>query len=272
MPVLSLPDLDLWWEEHGSGPPLMLVAGLGGTGSYWTPNLPALAARFRVILHDQRGTGRSSRTPVRSVGQMAGDARALMDHLGLECSAWLGHSTGAAIGADLALDTPHRISRLMLYASTTHGTPYRRRLFAIRRALQAHVGPLAYAQFTSVLLYPPWYIDANAAALETDEAAAASALGSPDVQASRLDAILAWDRRDELALLAMPVQVACAADDILTPIAFSEDFCARIPGAALVRWPTGGHAASRTVPRAFEQAALDFFGASRPSPTSGRAA
>jgi aminoacrylate hydrolase len=53
--------------------------------------------------------------------------------------------------------------------------------------------------------------------------------------------------------------VICAEDDILTPIAFSEDFARLIPGARLHRLKTGGHACSRTVPDDFESVVLDFL-------------
>ena len=260
MPLLDVGDAEIWYEEHGDGPPLFLVAGLGGVGTYWTPNLPSFASRFRVILHDQRGTGRSSRLPVRSIGQMSADALRLIEHLGLESVRWLGHSTGAAIGADLGLDHRHRVSRLVLNSSTTHGDAYRRKLFGIRRALQAKVGADAYASYTSLLLYPPWYINEHADELALEEARAASSLGAPEVQASRLDAILAWDRRAELSRLACPTMVICAEDDILTPITFSETFARLIPGARFERLRTGGHACSRTVPELFEAPVLTFLG------------
>jgi len=213
----------------------------------------------RVILHDQRGTGRSSRVAVRSVGQMAADALALMDHLGLEQTAWLGHSTGGAIGVELALDHPGRITRLVVNSSTTRGDDYRRRVFAIRRLLHAAAGPAAYAQFTNLLLYPPWFINAHSERLAAEEARAAAGLGDPAVQGSRLDAILAWDRSAEFRSLRAQTLVICAEDDILTPMPFSEEFAASIPGARLVRAPTGSHALSRTRPDLFEPPVLRFL-------------
>lgn len=264
MPLLGVEGGEIWWEEHGSGRPLMMVSGLGGVGAYWTGNLAAFTPHFRVILHDQRGTGRSSRVPVESIGQMARDALALMDHLDLGQVSWLGHSTGAAIGAELELEHLGRIESLVLNSSTTHGDAYRRRLFAVRRVLHEKAGAEAYARFTSLLLYPPWYINAQSDELGGREKAIAETLGEPAVQASRLDAILAWDRRDELFRIRARTLVICAQDDILTPIYFSEDFARRIPKANFVRLETGGHACSQTVPDLFEKAVLDFLG-SRPS-------
>ena len=259
MPLLPVTDGEIWWEEHGAGPPLMMVAGLGGVGSWWADTLPAFTPHFRVILHDQRGTGRSSRVAVRSVAQMAADALALMDHLGLAHTAWLGHSTGGAIGVDLALDQPGRLTRLVVNSSTTRGDDYRRRVFAIRRLLHTAAGPAAYAQFTTLLLYPPWFINAHHERLSAEEARAAAGLGDPAVQASRLDAILAWDRAAEFGRLRTETLVVCAEDDILTPMPFSEEFAARIPGAHFVRLPTGGHAVSRTRPDLFEPPVLRFL-------------
>ncbi len=259
MPHLQLPDCELWWEEHGAGPPLMMVAGLGGVGTYWSPNLAAFASRYRVILHDQRGTGRSSRTPVASVAQMAADAVALVDHLGIRDVRWLGHSTGGAIGTCVALDHPGRIAQLVINSSTTCGDAYRAKLFAVRRLLHARVGPDAYAAFTSLLLYPPWWINQNAALLAAEEERAARSLGEPAVQESRLDAILAYDRRADLHRLDIPTFVLCARDDILTPAYFSEELARLIPNARLQIFDTGGHACSRTMADRFNEIVLAFF-------------
>jgi aminoacrylate hydrolase len=259
MPHLHLNDCDLWWEEEGEGPPLMLVAGLGGVGSYWNPNLPALTSQYRVIRHDQRGTGKSSRTRVASVQQMAADAAALIDHLELRDVSWLGHSTGGAIGVSVALDYPGRIGRLIINSSTSCGDAYRRKLFSIRRLLHSRIGPEAYAAFTSLLLYPPWWINQNAELLEAEEARAASSLGEPEVQESRLDAILSFDRRSELNRIDIPTFVICAKDDALTPAYFSKELAELIPGAKLDLLETGGHACSRTMIDLFNTAVLDFL-------------
>ena len=119
MPHLDLPDCRLWWEEHGAGPALLFVAGLGGVATYWDPQIEFFARHFRVILHDQRGSGRSSHVVVRSVEQMADDAVRLMDALGVDRAFYVGHSTGGAIGSAIALAHPDRLTRLVINSSTT---------------------------------------------------------------------------------------------------------------------------------------------------------
>ena len=259
MPVTTRDGAQLYWEREGAGPALALGAGLGGAGGWWDPNRAALAARFTVISFDQRGTGRSSKVPVDSIEQMAADLVAVLDAAGLESAHYLGHSTGGAIGVAAALDHPGRLRSLLLYASTTHGDAYRRRVFALRQRLLEALGPEGYAQYASLLLYPPYWINANEARLAEMEQQAAAALGPPAVQASRLAAILAFDRRPELGAIRIPTLVLCAEDDVLTPRYFSEDYARLIPGAKSRFEPRGGHALSRTEPQTFNRIALEFF-------------
>jgi aminoacrylate hydrolase len=259
VPSTTRDGAELYWEREGAGPALVLGAGLGGTASWWAPNRATLAERFTVITFDQRGSGRSSKTPVASIEQMAADLIAVLDAAGLESAHYLGHSTGGAIGVAAALDHPARLRSLLIYASTTHGDAYRRRVFALRARLLAELGAEAYAQYTSLLLYPPYWINANAGRLAAMEKEAAAALGPAEVQASRLAAILEFDRRAELGKIRIPTLVLCADDDILTPRYFSEEYARLIPGAKS-RWePRGGHALSRTEPATFNRIALEFF-------------
>ena len=83
MAELTLSDGEtLYYEVHGSGPPLALVTGLGGLASFWAPHVEALAEDFTVVLHDHRGTGRSSHSLIRySIAQMADDTLQLLNHL-----------------------------------------------------------------------------------------------------------------------------------------------------------------------------------------------
>ncbi|MDP4836610.1 MAG: alpha/beta hydrolase [Burkholderiales bacterium] len=249
----------IYWESVGSGTPLMMVAGLGGVATYWTPQVNTFSQDHQVLLHDQRGTGRSSQIPVKSVEQMADDAVAVMNAAGIERTLYLGHSTGGAIGVALALKYPGRIAGLIINASTTHGDAYRHKLLGLRKTLLEMGRPDAYASYTTLLLYPHWYINQHHESLAADEARAVQSMGCTEAQASRLDAILNFDPRPKLKHLSVPTLVLCAKDDILTPLYFSEEYAALIPNAQCVILETGGHAASITVTAQYNQIVRDFF-------------
>src|SRR4051794_29121823 len=97
----------------GDGPPLLMVHGWPETWYAWRLLMPALARDFTVIAVDQRGIGLSDK-PVGGydTGTLAGDLVALMDALGHDRFAVVGHDTGFAIGYALAADYPERIARL----------------------------------------------------------------------------------------------------------------------------------------------------------------
>ncbi len=259
MPFAQCAGADLYWEKSGDGPPLILAAGLGGVLGYWQANRAALERHFTLYLFDQRGTGKSSRIEVASIEQLSADVIAVMDAAGLPSAHFLGHSTGGAIGVATALDYPGRLRSLMIYASTTHGDPYRHRVLGLRSVIHAGLGAEAYGKYTSLLLYPPYWINANDEALRQAEAQAAAQLGAPAIQASRLNAILAFDRRSELERIAIPTMILCADDDILTPRYFSEEFARHMPDARTHFVKRGGHAFSRTEPDQFNAIAIGFF-------------
>src|SRR5881296_1343395 len=105
----------LYFTEHGSGPPLLLVHGLMVTGEMFEPVIEHLATRHRVIVPDLRGHGRSrGLPPPYTAAQLASDLSRLLDHLGIDSTAVLGYSQGGAIAQQLALDDPTRCDRLML--------------------------------------------------------------------------------------------------------------------------------------------------------------
>jgi aminoacrylate hydrolase len=260
MPKADIGDAQIHYEEHGSGEPLLLVSGLGGTAAYWKANLPALSARYRVIVHDHRGAGQSTHSRIRySVDQMTDDVLRLMDHLKIERAHLVGHSTGGAIGQTMAIRNPERLKKLVLFATWTRADKFFRQLFAARRALLMQVGKEAYVRAGTLFLYPPWFIKANEATIEEREALSIATFAPPEVVASRIDAIVAFDRTAELAKIRVPTLVLCAKDDFITPAYFSEELSAKIPGAKLVLLPAGGHCASEAALEAFTAALLDFL-------------
>lgn len=259
MPMAARDGADLYWEKSGSGPPLILAAGLNGSGTWWKPNLPALTEKFTVYTFDQRGTGRSSKVVVKSIEQMSADLVAVMDDAGLPSAHFAGHSTGGGIGVATALDYPGRLRSLLICSSTTCGDHYRRKLLGLRRQLYERLGGEAYAQFRTLLLYPPYWINEHHEELAATEASDSGDLGGAAVQGSRLDAILAFDRRAEFRNIKLPTLVVCTDDDLLAPRYFSEEYVRLIPGARAQYLARGGHAITKTEPEVFNRIALEFF-------------
>ena len=261
MPKANIGDAEIYYEEHGSGEPLLLVSGLGGTAAYWKANIPGLAAKYRVIVHDHRGAGQSTHSKMRySVDQMTDDVVRLMDRLKIGRAHLVGHSTGGAIGQTLAIRNPERLKKLVLFATWTKADKFFRQLFEARRALLTQVGKEAYVRAGTLFLYPPSWIEANEATLEEREQFSIATFAPPEVVASRIDAIVAFDRTAELGKIKTPTLVLCAKDDFITPAYFSEKLAQQIPGAQLVLLPEGGHCASETALEAFNRAVLSFLG------------
>jgi pimeloyl-ACP methyl ester carboxylesterase len=107
--------LSLYYEEHGSGEPLVLLHGGLGAAELWAPVLPALAAGRRVIAVDLQGHGRTADVdrPFRPE-TMADDVAALIEHLGLERTDVMGYSLGGLVALRTAIQHPERVRRLVL--------------------------------------------------------------------------------------------------------------------------------------------------------------
>ena len=108
----------IYFEEHGKGHPLLLIAGLASDSQSWLPIVPGLAKHFRLIVFDNRGVGRSSQDNSDiSIEEMADDCARLLKHLKLPSAYVLGHSMGGMIAMDLAIRYPDMVDKLILEAT-----------------------------------------------------------------------------------------------------------------------------------------------------------
>ena len=260
MPTISIGDAELYYEDTGRGEPLLLVPGLSGRGSFWAGQVPDFARDFRVVVHDHRGTARSTHSRIRySVEQMADDVVRLMDALGIEAAHLVGHSTGGAIGQVLALEHPRRLRSLVLSATWAGPDPYFQRLFESRKGVLLSQGVEAYVRASALFMTPPAWISANDALLTEQHKAALAEAAPVEVTASRIDAILRHDRRARLGDIRVPTLVVVAQDDIITPRFYSDELASRVPGAKLVVLDTGGHGAPGICAGAYNAAVGAFL-------------
>jgi pimeloyl-ACP methyl ester carboxylesterase len=132
----------LYYEERGSGPPLLLVHGTGGYADIWSPVLDRLARAYRVIAYDRRGFARSSSAPRGPLADHARDAAALLDALGASPATVVGWSGGGVIALDMASSIPDCVAALVLAEPAVHliTHPTRASLaMAARSAFQRYV-------------------------------------------------------------------------------------------------------------------------------------
>jgi 3-oxoadipate enol-lactonase len=228
-------------DGPADAPVLVLAGSLGSTTQMWRPQVPALAARFRVVRVDLRGHGGSPRAEgPYAMSELADDVLALLDRLDLPTVRWCGLSLGAMVGMHLASEAPERIDRLALCCTSAHfpdNTVWHDRIAAVAEQGTAGIAPAVVGRWFT----PGW------AAQHPDAVAEAEAMvaGTSDAGYSGCcAAIAAWDHRDRLPAITAPTLVVAGEHDQATPVEpHATTIAAGVPGARLEVVP-GGHLAN----------------------------
>jgi pimeloyl-ACP methyl ester carboxylesterase len=122
--------VDLYYECHGQGKPLMLIAGLASDSQSWQPIVEDLSQHYLVMLPDNRGVGRTKPQHIEtSIRHIADDCIALIGHLGLSSAALLGHSMGGFVALDCAIRYPGHVSALILAGTSAFNSERNNALF-----------------------------------------------------------------------------------------------------------------------------------------------
>lgn len=122
MPRVNANGIEIYYERHGEGQPLVLIAGLSYTHWMWHKMVPGLAEHFQVIVFDNRGVGQSDKPEGPYNAQMlAADTAGLLEALEIEEAVILGHSMGGFVAQALVLERPETVSKLILSATNFGG-------------------------------------------------------------------------------------------------------------------------------------------------------
>ncbi|MDG1473146.1 MAG: alpha/beta fold hydrolase [Ascidiaceihabitans sp.] len=221
MPKLDRGDVSLHYKISGTGPPLLMLAGMLSDSAIWAPLFPLLEPHFTLIRPDNRTTGRTTpwNAPA-ALDLVADDARALLDHLEIPHAHVLGHSMGGLIGLLLAQNHPARIASLTTAATASMRMSRNVALFqtlvAIRRSnapADTWLRALFPWLFATSLFDTPEAIDeATKASLEYPFAQ------STDAMAHQIDALAAFDPSALSQPPETPVQCLLAGSDLLIPL------------------------------------------------------
>jgi pimeloyl-ACP methyl ester carboxylesterase len=119
MPVAHLNGIDINYEVHGDGTPLVLTHGYSATLEMWREQVPAFSAKYRLVIYDSRGHGKTTAPSDMNAYDLArdyvADKLALMDHLGIDKAHAGGLSMGGMVAQEFALQHPDRVKALLLF-------------------------------------------------------------------------------------------------------------------------------------------------------------
>jgi pimeloyl-ACP methyl ester carboxylesterase len=114
MPTATINGLDHYYEDLGSGDPLVMLHGASSSSQSLAQHFPELSARYRIIAPDRRGMGRSAHVPDLPPSAWVNDVLGLLDHLSIDRAHIYGVSLGSRITLRFAIDHPERVRSLVL--------------------------------------------------------------------------------------------------------------------------------------------------------------
>jgi 3-oxoadipate enol-lactonase len=253
----------LEWESAGSGPPVILIHGLGLSGGAWWRTVDALSPDLRVVPFDHRGVGRSdAERPAYTTEAMADDAVAILDALGLEAVHVYGFSLGGMVAQQLALRHPGRVRSLVLGATHAGG----------RRAVRADEEVLAFvrrrtrmgteeAAWASVPYnYGPRCREEHTDRIADDIERRLQHRFNPQAYRAHLFAAALHNCYGRLDRIRVPTLVVHGAHDRMIPVANARVMAERLPDCRLAVLEDSGHLYPTEAPE-IDEAIAGFFAA-----------
>lgn len=261
MPVQRVNGVDLHYLQEGEGDDVLLLCGLGDDLTAWAGQTGPFSRRYRVTVVDNRGVGRSSLPDGEfSVRDMAADAAALCDAIGIGPAHVMGFSMGGAITQELAIARPDLTRSLVIVGSWA----YSDRLFRTFIESSAYFAGIAdddrkflmyfLASTYSSAVFEDGRVDAFCDAM----------LENPHPQSTEAfqrtaRAILDHDTRDRLGSIAVPTLVLYGEEDVICPPRHSREIASLIPRARIVGVPGQAHQPFQEGPTAFNATVEDFW-------------
>ncbi len=261
MPKVTANGIQVNYEVHGTGEPLVLIGGLGADMFLWFRQIPELCKHFQVIAFDNRGAGESDKPEdPYTIPMFAADTAGLLAALGIAKANVLGASLGGLIAQEFALAYPARLNRLIL-VSTSFGGPNSLpipketmmammnrtgdpetdirtgfRLFTHDEWCQAH--PDLVDQYVKWRVAHPQPV--------------------PAYQRQAM-AVPSYNAEDRVSQITAPTLVAHGEDDRVVPVENARRLAAKLPHAQLMVFQGGGHAFTIEQAELFNAAVVQFL-------------
>jgi pimeloyl-ACP methyl ester carboxylesterase len=246
MPTAKVGDINIYYESHGDGEPILLIQGYGQYSGHWALLIPSFSREYRVISFDNRGTGQSDKPDIPyTMKMMADDAKGLLDAIGIDLAHVFGVSMGGMIAQEFALNYPDKVISLMLGCTQCGGTetiqPTPEALAFLFSPEMAKLSVEERARQTAPWLWTKEFINNNTKAVELYVEITSRYPTPTHGFACQAKAIMAHDTYERLPQITAPTLVIAGNADRLIPAENSKILASRIPNAELVILENAGH-------------------------------
>jgi 3-oxoadipate enol-lactonase len=260
MPHASANGVNLYYEIHGEGDPVILVGGLGSQAESWATQIPIYSKHFKVIVFDNRGAGRSDKPEGRyTTEELADDARALMDALNIENAHVVGKSMGGMIGQWLAIKYPERVRKLVMGCSSASRDEVGNVILRMGREIASKVGMRAVWLMALYLGYTRKYIEKNISSLNSVLNAIPETTEALSGYIGQSYAVEGHNTTELLHKIKAPTLVMLGECDMTTSPMRTRELSDLIPGSRLKSFEGVGHGFWRERQEEADELVLEFL-------------
>lgn len=266
MPTTLVGSHTVYYDEFGTGHPLILLIGFGSTRLLWWKQIEPFAKKFRVINMDNRDAGDSALcTSPYTIADMAGDVAGVIKNLNLGRTHIVGISMGGMIAQELAIRYPYLLDRLVLVATTAGGPTSMRAKPEVAALLMRNGGEDGETRLRHIfpLISGEGYMAKHPEDMDQIVKYSFAKPMSLESYKRQLGAGMMYQSQgvaDRLAQITAPTLIVHGDYDPLIPYPNGEYLAAHIKGARISTYPGVGHLVMIESPERFNQEVIEFLG------------
>lgn len=261
MPKILAGEIELYYEEHGAGAPLVLIPGFGTGLWIWFRQLPRFSKQFRTLAFDPRGISRSDAPDVPvTIRTIADDVAALLKALEIESAHILGASFGGFVAQEFALGYPQMTRSLTLCCTSFGGPHHVPPSVETLQALASTKGLNTEDRVRENLLlaFSPEFVEQNREEVEKVIKLRAQNFVPEYAYLHQLQAALDFNTEERVSEIHAPTLILTGDADTIVPMENSRNLAASIPNARLVIIKGGSHTFFIEQPLEFNRAVIEF--------------
>ena len=265
MPTARVGDINIYYEIHGDGEPLVLIMGTGGHIGWWFRQVPVYSQEYRLVVFDNRGTGRSDKPDIPyTMEMMAGDIADLLEVIDIDAAHIYGVSMGGMIAQEFALHYPEKVISLILGCANcgvSNSIPPDEEAMTLLFDPERMQQLTPEERTTRILpsVYSQDFIDNNPDIIEQFVAKVVEYVAPVHGVQRQLEAEMGFDTYDRLPQIKAPTLVITGDADRMVPVENSTILASKIPNAELVILENIGHGFFIEAEEETNKVILDFL-------------